>query len=212
MMGFDKITTMNRDTETLPDNSQELKALVIELQAQLEQQSQFIDQLLEQIRLARHQYFGVRSERYSFDQLALVFNEAEVAAGQAPEDGYPVDADISSTADSIVVPAHLRKRGGRKPLPAELPRVEVVYTLDEHSCDRAGCSGELAVIGEKISEQLDITPARVQVIWHVKKTYACGQCQGKRLRICIKNTRNSVRVFSQNPQTIYTVSRERPFP
>lgn len=170
---------MNRDTEITPESNQELKALVLELQAKLDQQTQFINQLLEQIRLARHQHFGVRSERYSLDQLALVFNEAEVAAGLTPEDCSTDDTDAGSTADSIVVPAHLRKRGGRKPLPAELPRVEVVYTLDDTACSCGHCSKELSVIGEKISEQLDITPARVQVVRHVKKTYACGRCQGR---------------------------------
>ncbi len=178
-MGFDKIQVMSRETETLPDSSQALKALVLDLQAKLDQLSQFNNQLLEQIRLARHQHFGTRSERYSLDQLALVFNEAEVAAGQTPEDNSTDDTDTSSTADSIVVPAHVRKRGGRKPLPAELPRIEVVYTFDDAACSCGHCSTELAVIGEKVSEQLDITPARVQVIRHVKKTYACGQCQGK---------------------------------
>ena len=114
---------MNRDTEITPESNQELKALVLELQAKLDQQTQFIDQLLEQIRLARYQHFGTRSERYSLDQLALVFNEAEAAAGQTPEDRSTDDTDASSAADSIVVPAYLRKRGGRKPLPPELPRV-----------------------------------------------------------------------------------------
>ncbi len=79
---------MNRETETLPEDSQALKALVLaqsqriaELTAKLDQQTEFVDQLLEQIRLARHQHFGARSERYSLDQLALVFNDAEAAAG-----------------------------------------------------------------------------------------------------------------------------------
>ena len=36
-------------------------------------------QLLEQILLARHQHFGARSERYSLDQMALAFDEAEAA-------------------------------------------------------------------------------------------------------------------------------------
>jgi len=34
-------------------------------------------------------------------------------------------------------------------------------------------------ISEKITEQLDIQPARVQVLRHVRKTYACRACDGK---------------------------------
>ncbi|MCP4927418.1 MAG: IS66 family transposase, partial [Gammaproteobacteria bacterium] len=170
---------MNRETETLPTTTEELTILVLDLQAKLDQLSQFNNQLLEQIRLARHQHFGTRSERYSLEQLALAFNEAEAATGWMSENDSTGDAHINSAVDSIVVPAHLRKRGGRKPLPPELPRVDVIHRLDEAACSCESCSTELVVIGEKISEQLDITPARVQVIRHVKKTYACGQCQGK---------------------------------
>ncbi len=176
---FDKIINMNRDTDLGLTSNEALKAQVLELQQKLDQQSQFINQLLEQIRLARHQHFGVRSERYSLDQLALVFNEAEVTAEQTAEDHRAEGDESTAAANSIVVPAHVRKRGGRKPLPAELPRVEVIYTLDDGACSCGHCSKKLVVIGEKVSEQLDITPARVQVIRHVKKTYACDHCQGR---------------------------------
>ncbi|MCP4945516.1 MAG: hypothetical protein GY924_26510, partial [Planctomycetaceae bacterium] len=54
---------MNRETETLPTTTEELTILVLDLQAKLDQLSQFNNQLLEQIRLARHQHFGTRSER-----------------------------------------------------------------------------------------------------------------------------------------------------
>lgn len=70
---------MTNDNDTVPQDRAELTALVLELQAKVEQQSLFIDQLLEQIRLARHQHFGARSERFSIDQLPLAFNEAEAA-------------------------------------------------------------------------------------------------------------------------------------
>jgi transposase len=176
---FDKITTMQIDKNTLPTNVEALSNLVLELQQKLDQQSQFIEQLLEQMRLARHQHFGVRSERYSLDQLALVFNEAEVAAKQTAEDRYIDSIDKNTAADAIVVPAYLRKRGGRRPLPPELPRVDVIHTLDERACHCGTCRSELTVIGQKVSEQLDITPARVQVLRHIKKTYACDHCQSK---------------------------------
>ena len=82
------------------------------------------------------------------------------------------------TYDSVDVPAHARKKRGRKPLPAALPRVEVVHELPqaERCCPHDGQA--LKVIGEETSEQLDIVPAKIQVIRHVRKRYACdcGQC------------------------------------
>ncbi len=165
---------MTNDNDTLPQSMTALTALVYELQAKVEQQSLFIDQLLEQIRLARHQHFGARSERFSLDQLALAFNEAEAAA-MPEEEG--VDPD--DLGDTVVVPAHRRKKGGRRRLPTTFPRVEVVHELEETECRCGQCAATLEPVSEKVSEQLDIQPATVRVIRHVRKTYACEACDGE---------------------------------
>jgi hypothetical protein len=84
----------------LPTSVAELRQLILEQQRQLEQQSLFIDQLLEQIRLARHQHFGTRSERFSIDQLALAFNEAEAAAELSDDP----DAEQPDLLGTVAVP------------------------------------------------------------------------------------------------------------
>lgn len=40
------------------------------------------------------------------------------------------------------------------------------------------CGCELKRIGEEISEQLDIVPAKIQVIRHIRPKYACPVCEG----------------------------------
>jgi transposase len=64
----------------------------------------------------------------------------------------------------------------RKPLPAELPRIRQVYELplEERHC---ACGCTLTEIGEEISEQLEVIPAQLRVIQHVRKTYACKGCE-----------------------------------
>ena len=167
---------MERVLPTLPNNVEALKALVtslhqttLEQQVKLAHQSTFIDQLLEQIKLARHKQYGAGSERWHRDQMRL-FNEAEAIA-----DGEVDDEDGES--DSVEIAAHRRKRGGRKPLPPELPRIEVAYELaeGERICEHDGA--RLKVIGEVVTEQLDIIPAKVQVIRHIRKKYACPCCE-----------------------------------
>jgi transposase len=154
-------------------SKQALQAQVLELHQKLEQQSLFIDQLLEQIRLARHQHFGTRSERHSLDQMALAFNEAEAAV-----DDENACALAQANGDTVVVPAHRRKKGGRRRLPKTFPRVEVVHELEEAECRCGKCAATLEPVSEKVSEQLDIQPATVRVIRHVRKTYACHTCDG----------------------------------
>jgi hypothetical protein len=81
-----------------------------------------------------------------------LFNEAEFESVLEPE--------IEDTADGGVnIQAHTRKRGGSKALPAELPRIEVIYDLsdDEKVCDQGHV---LKQISEKTSEQLDIIPMK----------------------------------------------------
>ncbi len=166
--------SMQEAKNNLPDDLEGLKSLAHQQQQQIEQQSQFIERLLEQIKLARHQHFGVRSERFSPDQIQLAFNEAEasVAAEQAVSDN-------SQNDDALTVSSYRRSKGGRRPLPAELPRVEVVHALDDEACTCDVCQAHLEVIGQKVSEQLDLIPAQVRVLKHVRHTYRCPDCEGQ---------------------------------
>ena len=67
-------------------------------------------------------------------------------------------------------------RGGRKPLPAELPRLDIVHALSAHEC-RCACGCQREVIGEECSEQMDIVPMQLRVLRHIRKKYACRRCE-----------------------------------
>lgn len=64
---------------------------------------------------------------------------------------------------------------GRKALPAQLPRIEHRHEPDSCTCGQ--CGRELVQIGEDISEQLDIEPARFFVHRHIRPQYACRNCE-----------------------------------
>ena len=175
---------MQMAAKPLPDDVPALKEYVLEqqrrhqlqqqtLSEKIEQQAQFIKQLVDALKLSSQQRFGTSSERYSPDQLALLFNEAETITDSADTD---VDTSTDTQTD-IQVPAHSRKRTGRKPLPAELPRIEVIHELSATDCQCDVCQKPLQVMSEKVSEQLDIIPATVQVIRHIRKTYHCLVCK-----------------------------------
>lgn len=150
----------------LPDDPELLKALLLEQQQQ-------IGYLKEQLQLLIHKRFGSSSEKHSADQLGL-FNEAEQ---DQPDDAQATE--IEGADAEIQVPAHPRKKPGRKPLPDYLPRVRVVHDLPEQDKVCACCgSTELHRIGEETSEQLEIIPAVAQVIQHVRPKYGCRACEG----------------------------------
>ena len=63
---------------------------------------------------------------------------------------------------------------GRGVLPKHLPRVEEVIAPDSTTC---GCGAERHIIGEDISERLDIVPAQFRVIVTRRPKYACRSCE-----------------------------------
>lgn len=156
---------MQRGAGELPDDVEGLRALVIRSQAELAEKEEQIRQLEEYVRLLRHQRFGRTSERQPEAQLGL-WNEAEA------------DAAAETAAREIEVPAHTRgpRGGGRRPLPAWLPRVEIVHDLPpaEKVCPHDGAG--LERMGEETMEQLEFVPAQLRVLRHVRPQYVCPTC------------------------------------
>ena len=177
------MTGMRNLPAQLPDDIEFLKALVAEqvaLNAQILAEKAAADQhivrldakvlsLQEQLNLALARRYAASSEKLSPDQIRL-FDEAEADAAMGGED--------DAHDEAIAVPTHTRKRRGRRPLPENLPRVDVIHEIpaDQRHCPHDG--QVLAEIDQVVSEQLDIIPAQVRVIRHVRKQYACacGQC------------------------------------
>ena len=160
-------------TPTDPATEQALQATVTAQQQELEQlRKELLEarekyaRLQEQLRLLIRQRFGVSSEKTPPEQLGL-FDEAECEADEQADMSAPV----------TTVQGHQRQRRGRQRLPNHLPRVEIVYELDESERQCAEDGQPLQVIGREISEQLDIIPAKIQVIRHVRLKYACRVCE-----------------------------------
>lgn len=86
----------------------------------------------------------------------------------------PLLAVVDDADEEVVAPA--KRRGKRKPLSADLPRVEVIHDLPEHELTCA-CGCRKHVIGEETSEQLDIVPMQIRVLKHVRKIYGCRGCE-----------------------------------
>ena len=139
----------------------------------LEQENNF---LREQFRLAQHRQFGASSER-SPAQVDWLFNEAEVIADEIPAESDATitadatEADIESTVNAT------KKKTGRKPLPADLPRETRLIDLADAEKICPCCNGDLHKIGEEKSEQLEYIPASLKVIETLRPKYACRQCE-----------------------------------
>jgi transposase len=122
----------------------------------------------------RRMRFGARSEAFSPEERDL-FQEtlaSDLAAAQAELDSKQAEAAASGEP---LPPRTARSRAGRQPLPDHLPRIE--HRHEPHSCACAKCGQDLIQIGEDISEQLDVEPARFFVHRHIRPQYACRACE-----------------------------------
>lgn len=116
--------------ENLPDDPVLLKQVLEQMINERASHKGKIVHLEEEVALLRQRLFGRKTEQTgdaATPQLPL-FDEAESLA-------EPLD----ETGDEEVV-APTKRRGKRKPLPADLPRIEVVHELSEHELTCAcGC-------------------------------------------------------------------------
>jgi transposase len=137
--------------QPLPPDVPALQQLVRQLLEEIQRLRQENEQLRHRLDQALRQQFGQRSERTR-----------------------PRRPRAEPTGDRPAVPpGH-----GRQTLPEHLPRERVVYDLTEEEQLCPCCGQPRTCIGEQISEQLDYRPASYFVVQHVKKTYACRDCDG----------------------------------
>ena len=130
---------MNSLPENLPDDPVQLKKMLGQMLDERQLDKGKIVRLEEQNALLLQRLFGRKSEQTAdaaTPQLAL-FNEVESVV-------EPVD----ETSDEEVV-APTKRRGKRKPLPADLPRIEIIHELPEHELK---CVCRKHTIDEEVSE------------------------------------------------------------
>ena len=159
--------------EPLPDDPAALKSLIQALISNNNELMSKNEWLEQRLRLLMHKRFAASSEKAPSNQCDL-FNEAE-------HELSTLDATEPDTSEndilSVQVSAHTRPALGRRPLPKDLQRVRQEHDLSDEEKQCSCCGGELHRIGEEVSEQLDIIPAKIQVIENVRFKYGCRSCE-----------------------------------
>jgi transposase len=145
---------MNDERAALPDDVEQLKALVLSSRAEVEHLKLIIAKL-------KRLQFGRHSEKLDreIEQLELRLEELQVLAVAA--------VPLSAEKPAAQVPV-------RRPLPEHLPRTRIEHTP---ACACPDCGAAMRKIGEDVSEILDYVPARFRVIQHVRPKMACPACE-----------------------------------
>lgn len=175
----------------LPDDIDALKAMVLARDVALAERDNVVQQQREslaQMRLAlqaraleiehlklqiaklKRMQFGRSSEKLDREIEQLESRLEDLQAEDGVADSEP------ETIESIP-----RKSSARRTLPDHLPREDRLYEPVEAACPE--CGGDLKLLGEDISEQLDIITSAFKVIRHIRRKKACVRCdvivQGK---------------------------------
>ena len=178
---------MKSELDSLPEDIESLKEVIYSDRHFIEFQKSRIEHLENQVNLLKARLFGRKSEKQVVgkdDGQLTLFDEAEEITEETP-----------AKEEKIIVAEHVRKKGGRKPLPEDLPRIEVIHDLSEEE-KICACGCEMSRIGEDVSEKLDIVPAKVQVIRHIRYKYACKNCEG------VESEEGAVKIAALPPQII----------
>ncbi|MFX6747423.1 IS66-like element ISAba24 family transposase, partial [Acinetobacter baumannii] len=183
---------MKKTPQSLPDDVELLKKMLLEQTQKLErklaqkdkriaklervnqQLSDKLQQLLERYNLKKYQKFSPSSETYEGD--GEVLNEAE----QLIEDESVATEPDNQTTESAEKAAKPR----RPRIAPELPRVDVIHDIDDKTC--TCCGHALHQMGEEVSEQLEFVPAQIRVLRNVRLKYSCRQCETNGTKVEIK--------------------------
>ena len=139
---------------------------------QISEDQRKIEALQQQLHWLRNHVFGRRSEKgVPAEQHSLPFATSNGAV-------EPGASDEDTKAEELTdVPAHKRRRGGRKRLPENLPReiIELVPADEDLRC--RCCNTAKTRIGEDRTEELDYVPASFLIREYIRPKYACRKCE-----------------------------------
>lgn len=117
----------------------------------------------------RHDRFGPKSEKLTLNQYQLPLEDVETAEGMldaAQEKAEPAIHGKPSRDGS--------RSANRGPLPAHLPHIERMPQNVQCPCGRS----PMTMIGEDVSERLDVVPAQFRMMVTRRPKYACRRCSG----------------------------------
>jgi transposase len=144
----------HQSSQTLAAREAELKAAQLKIQALT-------------LELAHH-----RRIRYGHKNEALSPEQRDLFQETLDTDLGAIQAEVEQAAPALRAK---RPPTGRKPLPEHLPRIE--HRHEPESCTCGQCGNALVKIGEDVTEQLDVEPARFFVQRHIRPQYACRACE-----------------------------------
>lgn len=159
-------TVESKGSQLNRDSVDDLKNENAKLQHELEMANAKIKWYEEQLRLNAAKKYGKSSDTVDEAQISF-FNEAEITAR----------VELEEPALEKITYERSRKRGTNKPSFEDLPVERIEYDIPENEQVCEKCSSSMHEMSVEVRKELKIIPAKVCIVEHVRKVYACRQCQ-----------------------------------
>jgi len=160
-------------TTTLPQSISVCHQLINELIRTVESYKKKVASLEHRLDLLLRSRYGNKSEKINIDELLPGIRE--LFEQQSKEEQQKPSEPVKT---QTIVYERKAAGHGRNELPANLPRQQKIYDIDESQKICKCCNAKLERIGEEKTEQLNYQPASLYVIEHIRYKYACKHCQG----------------------------------
>ncbi len=124
------------------------------------------------VRKLIREHYGRKREGVSNAQLSLFLEKL----GEPTEVKSDLVVDEVDAHDKQVVKEHRRRKPGRRPLPADLERIQHTHQVEGDARKCSTCDEEKGVIGHEVQRVLDFVPAKFVVYEHLLEKLACRRC------------------------------------
>ncbi|AMO55065.1 IS66 family transposase [Endozoicomonas montiporae CL-33] len=165
---------MNKTTHLNQLNEEQLRALVVQLQSEVQKKEQTITTIsLENSKLKQEMSI---LKRHKFARTSETLNplQRNLLDDLVNEDMAAIEEQLARHEQQLQSQANEKRQPKRASLPPELPRIIIHHEPTDTHCD---CGCQLKRIGEDISEKLDYIPGTFTVERHIRGKWVCQSCE-----------------------------------
>ena len=177
------VTAMSSDAPILSDDPAVLRTIIASLEAEnaklsatLRAHDLLVQTLRTRIAKLQKQAFGKSSEKIEreIEQLELALEDLQVAMAEADETAGPDDDGEEDIATPSEATAEDRAPRRRPRISKDAPRERRELDPGDNCPD---CGGDLRVLGEDVSELIDMIAAQLKVIEIARIKKSCRRCE-----------------------------------
>ena len=172
LAAFKQATQLERRVVESEQQAAELNRVLGETAASYQELQQEHTATLDELAWYKRWAYGRRRERFSEDKgQGHLFD----LAPDLPASSDP--AELTSVDDAIDVQGHRRHRKKREIDWEKLPQIRHEHDLPEEEKICLCCGRRMDCIGEDVTRELELQPAKLEAHIHVRPKYACRCCK-----------------------------------